>query len=623
MIKKIKSPKSFFKPKTLIAVFLTPILLLGFLIRPARAQWADHLVISAVQITEGEGKTNHDFIEVYNPTLNDINLKGFRLVKRTKTGASDASIKSWTDDTIVKAHGWRLWASSEDETYSVGIGADDATKQTIAPDNGIAIRLGGSDVGEIIDSVAWGEAENIFKEGNPAAVLGANESLVRKPGTADGGNGEETNNNAVDFSTVINYAPHNSRSVAVPFVENPGFPDLSPTPSPISSPANSDPAAQRSFPVSEAGLDKEAVIGEKLDFDGSDSYDPNGKELIFSWDFGDKTNAKGMDAFHAYNATGEYSVILKVDNGENISEDSLKVKVISPEFSDKIILSEILPNPIGADKDGEWIELYNSGDKEVNLRGWILAINAKTSGKQHVITEDNFIKAKSFLVVKRNESGLVLANDSGSLSLICPPEKIVSEVAYGVAKEGKSYIYINNAWQWSDIPTPGKENLVKASETADAGDKESFKAQIDTSKNSNNQAFFADEDEFADNNTAGTPVVKNSTPQSLKNATFEDYLNKLILKEVNDAISDAKTGGTESQEKTPLPADNSGIGSNAALGGSTEPDCRDICSETNQGIINNKSDVRNNPWFYGDLFLSILSLFLVWRYQEFRKTVKN
>jgi len=612
--------KNNFKLKTLIVIFLTPILSLGFLVASVRAEWANHLVLSAVQISEGEGKTNHDFIEIYNPTLNDINLKGYRLVKRTKIGISDTSIKSWTDDAVVKAHSWRLWASSDDKAYPVGIGADDSTTATIAPDNGTAIRFGALDAGEIIDSVAWGTAENIFKEGGAAAGLGANESLVRKPGTPGAGNGEDTNNNSNDFSVITKFVPHNSQSTEAPALENSSVQASMPTLEPSISPAADSTSIQRNFPIAEAGPEKEAAIGETIDFDGSDSFDPQGKTLEFIWDFGDKTSAKGINVSHSYNATGEYNVILKVNNGVNVSEDSLKVKIIAPEFSDKIILSEILPNPIGADKDGEWIELFNSGDKKVNLRGWILATSAKTSGKQYVFSGDNFIEAKSYLVVKRSESGLVLTNESGHVALIYPPDKVLSEVSYGAAKEGKSYAFTNNAWQWTDNPTPGRENSVKIFTTVSKG-KENAALVADISESVNIPEVSVVGNEAVSGSAAKPSPIKNTLSQPVIIANIEEYFDKLISEKVDEAISKAKADETALQNNIALPADN--IGGDEIASGNKESICKDFCPENAVDNAGNQSDVRNNPWFYGDIVLSVLSLFLVWRYQEFRKKIKN
>ena len=78
--------------------------------------YTDHLVISQVQVTGGPGLTTNDFIEIYNPTGNDIDLNGLRLVKRTKTGETDTLIKCGTESATIKAHGFYLWGNSNCRT---------------------------------------------------------------------------------------------------------------------------------------------------------------------------------------------------------------------------------------------------------------------------------------------------------------------------------------------------------------------------------------------------------------------------------------------------------------------------------------------------------------------------
>ncbi|OIO50798.1 MAG: hypothetical protein COZ64_00665 [Candidatus Brennerbacteria bacterium CG_4_8_14_3_um_filter_43_14] len=147
------------------------------------------LLISEVQITGGAGETNNDFIELYNPNDGTVNLKGYRLVKRTKTGASDYAIKSWTTDTFIYVYGTYVWANND----FVEKTADARTSTTLANDNAIALRYGSADTGQIIDSVGWGEHTGVFCETqcfaqNPVA----NEVLTRK-------NMQDTYNNALDF----------------------------------------------------------------------------------------------------------------------------------------------------------------------------------------------------------------------------------------------------------------------------------------------------------------------------------------------------------------------------------------------------------------------------------------
>ncbi|GEM_PF-5635710 len=124
----------------------------------------DHLVISEVQISAGAGHTTDDFIEVYNPTTSAIDLKGLRLVKRSANNTSDTTIKSWVSSTVVPASGYYLWANTDYTTITVKPNV--TTSQAIANNNAIALRRGPADTGTIIDSLAWGTANNGLGEGS-------------------------------------------------------------------------------------------------------------------------------------------------------------------------------------------------------------------------------------------------------------------------------------------------------------------------------------------------------------------------------------------------------------------------------------------------------------------------
>jgi len=182
----------------------------------------NHLLISEIQTSGGPGATTNDFIELYNPTEVDVNLKGYRLVKRTASSSADTLIKSWTSDTIIKAHGFYMWVNSA--FTSISITPDVTTSQSIADNNGIAIRFGADDTGTIIDSVAWGEGiNNGFGEGELLLNIDPNTSVERNAwqgsciqATGPLGNGCDTDNNRTDFSTVNSTDPQNSGSAVEP-----------------------------------------------------------------------------------------------------------------------------------------------------------------------------------------------------------------------------------------------------------------------------------------------------------------------------------------------------------------------------------------------------------------------
>lgn len=135
-----------------------------------------HLIISAVQITGGTGKTQEDFIELFNPTTTPFDLNGYRLVKRTAMGTTDSVIKAWSEETIVQARHFYLWANSGFTALSIASDADSSA--TLADNNGIALRYGENDVGEILDSLTWGSTANGFID-NSLENPGANESLIK------------------------------------------------------------------------------------------------------------------------------------------------------------------------------------------------------------------------------------------------------------------------------------------------------------------------------------------------------------------------------------------------------------------------------------------------------------
>lgn len=166
-----------------------------FFLKPVFAQ---NLLIVEVQIA-GE-KSSDDYIKIYNPNDFDIYLGNyqnnyFRLVKRTKTSDRDYTIKSWSKekDAIIPAKGFYVWAN-KDYTFVL---ADCVNSQKISPDNGIALRLGSENTGQIIDAVGWGNFNNLLFEKNPFPENPkAHQKLSRKKLN---GSYQDTNDNSNDF----------------------------------------------------------------------------------------------------------------------------------------------------------------------------------------------------------------------------------------------------------------------------------------------------------------------------------------------------------------------------------------------------------------------------------------
>ncbi len=290
----------------------------------------EKILITEIQITGGTGKTNNDFIELYNPGDIRINLNGYRLVKRTKSGTADTGIKSWTSDTFIEPKSFYLWANSD---YSEIVAIPDVTTSgTLSNDNGIALRFGAEDTGVIIDSVAWGEAENIFKERlnfseNPAA----NNSIQRK---VENGIFVDTNNNSADFEIKTCPSPKAQSNSCV-----------------VSENSNQAPSAFFDFSTTTP------KINEEINFNAASSTDPDGAIVLYEWNFGDGAVASSTIATstHSYVSTGTYSVNLMVYDDKNATS------TISKNIN---IETELLNKP---KKVSNFLAQYNKINKEVEF----------------------------------------------------------------------------------------------------------------------------------------------------------------------------------------------------------------------------------------------------------------
>ena len=133
------------------------------------------------------------------------------------------------------------------------------------------------------------------------------------------------------------------------------------------------------------------------------------------------------------------------------------------QFSDKIKISEFLPDPAGTD-DGEWIELYNEGGVDVDLFGWSVD-DVEGGSKPYKIERHVIIKADDFQVFKKEETFLVLNNSSDEVRLFDPENILVDQVAYASVKENHSWAWLNSEWQDSATLTPGVANQSAKSAT--------------------------------------------------------------------------------------------------------------------------------------------------------------
>ncbi len=222
-------------------------------------------------------------------------------------------------------------------------------------------------------------------------------------------------------------------------------------------------------PVGEIEISQKDIQKRKINFDASDSYDPDGDDLFFIWHFGDGHTSTLINPQHTYDKGGTYKVKLFLfDNRDAKASTSLSIKIPQKENNLatatsskkflKILITEIFPNPAGRDTD-EFIEIYNPHQEKVNLTGWTIKDNTKNGWS---FPQNTFIEGKSYLVLYREETHLTLNNNKDTIKLLNPLGEISYQISYKNAPEEMSYaLNINqNQWAWTYEITPEEENEI-------------------------------------------------------------------------------------------------------------------------------------------------------------------
>lgn len=122
-----------------------------------------------------------------------------------------------------------------------------------------------------------------------------------------------------------------------------------------------------------------------------------------------------------------------------------------PKYSiGSIIISELYPYPT---EGGEFIELNNTTDKDIDITDWKLSDLAKS------YTLSGIIPAKGYRIWNQDESKISLNNTSETITLTDNYNQIQSTTSYTKAKKGFSYIPLLQNWGWTNTLTPNALNI--------------------------------------------------------------------------------------------------------------------------------------------------------------------
>jgi PKD repeat protein len=165
------------------------------------------------------------------------------------------------------------------------------------------------------------------------------------------------------------------------------------------------------------------MIPFTANFDGTLSYDPDGRIVSYLWNFGDGAAAEGPQTAHVYEEDGEYTVLLTVIDNRGISgSSSLGILALNPpptatfsyspqsKMGDKYIvgtLELITFNASESTDDGEIVAYdWNFGDGET---------------AQDEVVKHGYFCAGTYKVV------LIVTDDDGGKTEYVEPLNILGE----------------------------------------------------------------------------------------------------------------------------------------------------------------------------------------------------
>jgi hypothetical protein len=211
-------------------------------------------------------------------------------------------------------------------------------------------------------------------------------------------------------------------------------------------------------------------FGLAIDFEGSPAQNPNTGEI-----YGRKNNGLDTDNnkadFHLIYAPPKPKEEPKINP---VSPDKAASNSTEKQSDAKLIVTEFLPNPEGADSEKEFIEIKNIG-QVTDIGGYYIA-DTIGSPKSYKIPEGTILGAGQYLAFYSAKTPISLNNKGDGVEVWDRDKKVIdsSPDDCGKAPEGLSYALSDSGWVWTKTPTPGKANIINppAPEEIDGQDSE-------------------------------------------------------------------------------------------------------------------------------------------------------
>ncbi len=175
-------------------------------------------------------------------------------------------------------------------------------------------------------------------------------------------------------------------------------------------------------PVAVISGPKDGFTGMVMHFSAEKSYDPDGKIMLYIWDFGDGAKSGGKFVNHTYSKEGKYTVKLTVyDNSGSSSSTTYEVSIkYREERSVKVTVNDMINNPskyIGDLVEVQGVFAYgkNYSFYMVNQSGYrAIRVYAEPGAKKpNTLHYGDVVKVSGRFTPYGNELEIKVSNETG------------------------------------------------------------------------------------------------------------------------------------------------------------------------------------------------------------------
>lgn len=163
---------------------------------------SDHPVISEFLVDTSGTQGDWEFVEIYNPTGESVNIGGWDIAYKPATSGSFTAVATIPTGRVIGPYGYFLIGGNR-----VSPDYLDASLGFASSGGNIALRKVSTNA--VVDKAAYGSGNQ--PEGTAAPAPPKNKSLERKPGDSEPakGNGQDADNNLNDFVIRARIQPQN------------------------------------------------------------------------------------------------------------------------------------------------------------------------------------------------------------------------------------------------------------------------------------------------------------------------------------------------------------------------------------------------------------------------------